>query len=311
MKIAITGAHGFIGTRITSFLHEKGHEVVPMHTSDFQIEKVSVIRSKLHGCDAVINLAGANIGKRWSTRYKQLIYDSRVQTTRLLVSAINSMVHKPAVLVSASAVGFYPSGKTYTEESTIGGKDFLAKVCTDWENEARKTDHTVRLVISRFGMVLAPTGGAFPKMLIPFRIGIGGKIGEGKQHFSWIHIDDLLEAMLFVIHNGQVSGETNFVAPESPKNVEFAKKTARLLHVPCCVRVPKFFFRIMLGEGHIFVTGDKSAYPKKLIDNGFRFRFPDIQSALEDLLKDRRTLSRSHSPNEDNLSSIPVPEKLA
>lgn len=286
MRIAITGSDGFIGSHLSRFFAEKGHVTIPLVKSDFLVDKLSVIRSKLQGCDAVINLAGAGIGKRWTTEYKQLIYSSRITTTKLLVSAINTMDNKPSLLVSASAVGYYPSGRTYTDEEGVHGTDFLAKVCADWENEAREVHSQVRLVLSRFGTVLAPDGGAFPKMLLPFRMGLGGRIGSGSQYFAWIHIRDLMEAVLFVIENSALKGPVNFTAPEVTTNQQFCREAAALLHVPCCVSVPRFVFRAVLGEGYTVVVGGKSAFPKKLLDAGYKFRYPDIRDALKDLLSE-------------------------
>lgn len=201
MKIAISGNSGFIGQHLTDFFSGRGDVIVPLKHSMFLLGNDDKLKEALTGCDVVINLAGTTINQRWTSKAKREIRNSRVCTTRRLVSIINEMPVKPDLFISASAVGIYPDKGIYSETSTSEGSGFLAEVCIRWEEEAQKLSRDVRLVITRFGVVLSNDGGALPKMLLPFRFFVGGKIASGKQGFSWIHIEDVLNAIRFVIEH--------------------------------------------------------------------------------------------------------------
>ena len=187
---------------------------------------------------------------------------------------------KPQLFISASAVGIYPDEGIYSETSTSEGTGFLADVCIHWEEEAQKLSRDVRLVIARFGVVLSKDGGALPKMLLPFRFFVGGKIASGKQGFSWIHIDDVLYALQFIIDHDELSGVINLVAPQPLTNRAFAKATAEVMHRPAWLTIPGKIFHYLYGEGEELLTKGQQAYPARLLSAGYVFRYSDIRLAL-------------------------------
>ena len=225
MKIAISGNSGFIGRHLTDFFSDRGDVVVPLKHSMFRLKTDDKLKEALIGCDVVINLAGTTINQRWTSKAKRKIKNSRVYTTRRLVSILNEMPVKPKLFISASAVGIYPDKGIYSETSTSEGTGFLADVCIRWEEEAQKLSRDIRLVVARFGVVLSKDGGALPKMLLPFRFFVGGKIASGKQGFSWIHIDDVLYAIQFIIEHEDLSGVVNLVSPQPLTNRAFTRAT--------------------------------------------------------------------------------------
>lgn len=227
-----------------------------------------------------LRMAGTTINQRWTGRAKREIKNSRVYTTRRLVSIINEMPVKPQLFISASAVGIYPDEGIYSETSTSEGTGFLADVCIHWEEEAQKLSRDVRLVIARFGVVLSKDGGALPKMLLPFRFFVGGKIASGKQGFSWIHIDDVLYALQFIIDHDELSGVINLVAPQPLTNRAFAKATAEVMHRPAWLTIPRKIFHYLYGEGEELLTKGQQAYPARLLSAGYVFRYSDIRLAL-------------------------------
>lgn len=288
MKIAVSGSSGFIGTHLKTFFEGKGITVVPLKRSYFNAPDTLTLEEALKDCDAVINMAGTTINHRWTEEYKKEILESRVNTTRKLVGAINRMEDKPSVFVSVSAVGIYPSDGVYTEKQDDYGTGFLAEVCKSWESEARKISPDVRLIIPRFGVVLAGDGGALPTMLLPFRFFAGGRIGKGTQGFSWIHIDDLMEAIYFLFERPKLSGIFNFTAPQILTNRDFARIAAQELHRPDWLPVPSFVFGILYGEGESFVAGGQQAYPERLLENGFNFKYGELHDALREILSEKQ-----------------------
>lgn len=283
MKIAISGSSGFIGKHLTIFFSDRGDKVVPMTHSLFQQKTDGHLKEALSGCDVVINLAGEAINQRWTDTAKRKIMSSRVDTTRKLVSLINEQAIKPTLFISASAVGFYPDEGTYTENGAEG-TGFLSEVCMHWEEEAQKLSADVRLVIVRFGVVLALDGGALPKMLFPFRLFVGGKIASGDQGFSWIHLEDVQQAIQFVITHPELSGIVNFVSPQPLTNKNFTHVVAAVLGRPAWLTIPGFVFRLLYGEGEVLVTKGQQVYPSRLLSAGYSFRYPDIRVALQNLL---------------------------
>lgn len=280
MTIAISGNSGFIGRHLTAFFAARGDVIVPLKHSMFRMKSNEKLRQALTGCDVVINLAGAAINQRWTQKAKRKIMNSRVYTTRRLVSVINEMEVKPEVFISASAVGIYPDKGIYSESSTSEGTGFLADVCIRWEDEAQKLSRDVRLVIARFGVVLAKDGGALPKMLLPFRFFLGGKIASGKQGFSWIHIEDVLNAIPFIIAHKDLSGVVNLVAPQPLTNKALTKVIAQVMHRPAWLTIPRKVFQYMYGEGEEVLTKGQQAYPARLLSAGYLFRYSDIRQAL-------------------------------
>lgn len=282
MKIAITGASGFIGKKLCDFFQRDNH--TPVALSRSMLASPEGLISTLEGTDIVINLAGASISKRWTSKYKQEIMDSRVLTTRRLVTALNQMAAPPSLCISVSAVGIYPDSGVHGESSPMRGTGFLTHVCESWEQEARMLNSGIRLVIARFGVVLGKEGGAAPLMLVPFRFFAGSIIGNGRQGLPWIHIDDLINAMQWLIDHKQVTGVVNFVSPQLTNNEQFSKTAAKVMHRPCWFRIPTFVFQIILGEGHTMVTSGQQVVPDVLIHGGFKFRYPKLEDAIRSII---------------------------
>jgi uncharacterized protein (TIGR01777 family) len=277
MRVVLAGASGQIGSALSSALRARGDE--PLALPRFGRAPWSA-----EGADAVVNLAGASVaGKRWSPAYKKEILDSRVLTTRALVDAIASAQRKPRVLVNASAVGYYGGrGDEVLEESAGPGADFLADVSQHWEAEAQKAP--VRSVQIRTGVVLSKTGGALASMLPPFKAFVGGPVGSGRQWFPWIHLDDEVAGILWCIDHDSLRGPVNFVAPGIVTMKDFARALGRALHRPSWAPVPAGALKILLGEFAAALLEGQRAVPKKLLESGFRFRFPEVDSALADVL---------------------------
>ena len=243
----------------------------------------SKLISLLNGCDAVINLAGASINSRWTKENKQKIRDSRIKTTRYLVQVINELATKPEAFISISAVGIYPDKEIWSERDGNYDNGFLAGVCKDWEAEAKKVSTDVRLVIPRLGVVLSKDGGAFPKMYLPFRLFIGGRIASGSQGFSWIHIDDLMNIFWTIITTKKIKGIIHCTAPQMCDNLIFTYSLAKIAHKPACFRIPSVIFKIMYGEGASILTKGQKVFPYKLLNYGYSFQYPEINKALKNL----------------------------
>ncbi len=272
MKIALTGARGFTGTRLRALF--------PNHVIIDRNDPPGVIMQKLHGVKAVINLAGAPIIRRWTRRYRKVLWESRVNTTARLVSAMNSMEGE-CHLVSASATGIYPCNMACDESCSHRADDFLGRLAGAWEQEAVK--YRGKVSVMRFGVVLGPEGGALAKMLPLFRAGLGGVIGNGQMITSWIDIDDLTRAVSFVIEKG-ATGTFNAVSPEPVTNADFTRQLARVLRRPAVLPVPLFLLRLVYGEAASVLAGSWEVYPARLLEAGFRFRYPEIAASLEHLL---------------------------
>jgi uncharacterized protein (TIGR01777 family) len=299
MKILITGGLGFVGTQLSIRLLERGHQITvvdrspqpAVHTPQ-QVKYISADttvkgpwQEEVARQDGVINLAGASIFRRWDGKTKQIISDSRVLTTGNIVEALDNDKAK-RVLCSTSAVGYYGfRGDEELAEEDDSGTDFLAQVCVDWEAEAKRAAHRgTRVVITRFGIVLGKTGGALGQMIPAFKKFAGGPLGSGKQWFSWIHMEDLLNAFMFVFDNEDVHGPVNFCSPNPVRNKDLAKALGATLSRPSLIRTPAFMLRLVLGEfGSVLLEGQK-VIPAKLLKYGFRFRYPEIKEALKELL---------------------------
>ena len=273
MKIAFTGASGFTGTRLRSRF--SSHVVIDRGLS------VNEIEQKLRGVDAVINLAGAPIIKRWTKSYKNVLYNSRISTTHRLTEAMNR-VGSGCHLVSASATGIYPQGRACDENCPDTADDFLGNLALRWEQEALRYGGPVTIL--RLGVVLGPEGGALSKMLPPFRLGLGGPVGRGNMMTSWIDIEDLLRSVEFVLEQG-LTGIFNAVAPNPVTNAEFSQSLASTLGRPALLPVPVSVLRLLYGEAASVLAGSWEIYPGRLQEAGFKFRFPDIDSSLSHLLQ--------------------------
>ena len=289
-RIAVTGASGLIGSALVGYLKSQGHTVQRLVRRPAVSSEVitwdpiagTVDMEALTGVDAVIHLAGAGVSdKRWTKKYKSEILNSRLLGTTTIAKAV--AIVKPQVFISASAIGWYgESGNRAVVESDRVGDDFLAAVCREWESAADLAGD-VRTVKLRTGLVLDPTGGALGKMLPLFRFGLGGKLSNGKQWWSWITLHDQIRAIAFLLEN-KVSGPVNLTSPNPVTNSEFTAGLARALHRPALFPVPGFALKIVLGGFSAEVLGSKKVMPQALTEAGFTFDYPHISSALEKLV---------------------------
>ena len=294
MNILITGGTGFIGSALSRELSNSGHKVIiaSRRKTPPKLENIEIVRWDIQtplsseimsGIDAVINLAGESlISGRWTKKRKERIMSSRVNTTRLLVESMKNANPKPKVLISVSAVGYYgPHGDEYVTEDFPPASDFLAEVCKAWEKEALKAQELgVRVVITRFGVVLESDGGALSKMAIPFKFFLGGHLGSGQQQFSWVHREDLIGFMKYALENESVSGHFNLTSPQPVTNKEFCSALGKALNRPSWFHVPAFMIKLTLGEvGRVLLTGQR-VFPEKALKAGYQFKYPEINEAL-------------------------------
>ncbi len=280
--IAVTGASGFVGTNIKKRFEAKDFKIISIKREDLNsLDKLKQIVEK---ADYIINLAGANIIHRWTESYKKVLYSSRIDTTKALFEAISKADKKPEVFISTSAVGIYKNERCYDEESFDYDDNFLAKICKDWEKEALKSkDFDIRTVIFRFGIVLGD-GGAFSQMLTPFKLGVGGIIGDGKQYFSFIHIEDLLDAYEFILENKNCEGIFNLTAPNPTTNKGLTEALGKSLNRPTFLPLPKFMLKLIFSEGAQVLTNGQCAKPKRLLEKGFDFKFKTIEETINNLV---------------------------
>lgn len=299
MNILLFGATGNIGRKLAKNLVDKNYVVtnvsrdinksktlLPFISNHLHLDDDDSLRSFIQQSDVVVNLAGFPVSDKWTKKNKQLIYDSRIKTTRRIVELINSSSRKPKKFISSSAIGYYGNGREHllTIDSPPG-IGFLANVCIDWEEEAQKVEESVTLIIPRIGIVLDKTSGALPKMVKPFKYYVGGKLGSGKQWMSWIHIDDLINAFVEFIETDNFEGILNAVAPNPVRNFEFSKILATVLNRPNIFAVPSFILKLLLGEAATMALNSQKVFPEKLIQNDFEFKYPTLEKALQDLLK--------------------------
>ncbi len=298
MKIVISGASGFIGRRLLKTLSQSGHSlhVLSRHQgtnlppgvglSAWDPVKGPPPEAALRDADAVIYLSGEPVAQRWSDEVKRRIRESRVTGTRNLVQGIAKLSRKPAALICASATGYYGTrGDEALDESSPPGSGFLAEVCVDWEREAMAAEPLgMRVACLRTGVVLHPRGGALKRMLPPFRMGVGGQLGGGRQWMPWIHLDDLANLYAFAIDN-PVRGALNATAPNPVTNADFTRTLASAVRRPAILPIPVFAMKLLYGEMAQILFDSQRALPKQAESAGFRFRFPQLPAALADLLK--------------------------
>ena len=298
MKILVTGSHGMVGSALVPFLTTGGHDVLRLVRNpnpaaneipwDPQAGVVNL--EQLEGLDAVVHLAGENIAsKRWNAAQKESIRESRVHGTRVLSEAIAKLTNPPKVLVCASAVGYFGDrGDEELDEQSEQGTGFLADVCRNWEQAAEPArEKGIRVVNLRFGMILCSAEGALPKLLLPFKLGLGGVVGSGKQYWSWIALDDVLGAILHAMSHDDLHGPANCVSPNPSTNREFTRTLGRVLKRPTIFPFPGFAARLVLGEmANELLLASARVVPQKLQTSGYQFRFEDLESAL------RHTLGR-------------------
>ncbi|MEH1784465.1 TIGR01777 family oxidoreductase [Nostoc sp.] len=305
MKVAITGATGFVGNLLVQRLHAKGHKIVVLTRNTAFAQKVfpseafpniEIVaytpnasgswQNVIASCDGVVNLAGEPIGEgRWTPERKQEILNSRKLGTQKIVEAIANANPKPTVLINASAIGYYGTSETATfDETSLSGNDFLAQVSQAWEAEATKVkDSGVRLVILRFGIVLG-NGGALGKMIPPFKLFAGGPIGSGRQWFSWIHVDDLVNLILQALSKSEIEGIYNATAPNPVRMADLSQTLGQVMNRPSWLPVPAFAIEALLGDGAIVVLEGQQVIPKRTVETGFEYKYPNLQSALTQIL---------------------------
>ncbi|MCP4200343.1 MAG: TIGR01777 family protein [bacterium] len=301
MRVAITGGTGLVGRALAAVLTDAGHEVVilsrrpdgvrgfPAGVSAEGWDTVSADRliPVLEAVDGVVHLAGENIGSgRWTERKKRRIRDSRVRSTEALAAAFAGCGNRPGVLVQGSAVGFYgPRGDESVPETTAPGTDFLALVCRDWEAAGESAEPLgVRRVVARTGVVLAVEGGALPRIVLPFKLWVGGAVGSGRQVLPWIHLQDEVEAIVHLLEDDGAEGAFNLAAPGAVSNRQLAHAIGKVLRRPSFVPTPGIALRLILGEMATLVLDGQRAVPERLLERGYEFRFPEVEGALRDLL---------------------------
>ncbi|WP_408009412.1 TIGR01777 family oxidoreductase [Pseudalkalibacillus sp. A8] len=294
MKIAISGGSGFVGQALTDHFTSKGHDVYILTRSPDgkpEKERVTYIKwlsddhqlDELPFLDAVVNLAGESINGRWTEEKKEKILSSRIQATRSTLDLIKQQGMKPDVLINASAVGYYGTSKTdkFDEWSEEPGNGFLAEVTRQWENEALKAnDYGLRVVCTRFGLILDKDEGALPRMALPYKLYGGGPIGSGEQWYSWIHIRDIVGIIDFAIKNPQIEGALNATSPHPVQMDDFGRLLGRSLNRPHWFPLPGFVLRTTLGEMSSLILEGQKVYPQKALDHEYKFNYPTLSSAL-------------------------------
>lgn len=305
MKIAISGATGFVGTRLVEKLHTEGHRILVLTRNPTFAQKVfpspafpnleiiaytpsvsGTWQDAIAGCDGVVNLAGEPIAEgRWTPERKQEILNTRKLGTQKIVEAIAKANPRPSVLVNTSAIGYYGTSETASfDEDSASGNDFLAQVCQEWEQEATKVkDTNVRLVILRFGIVLG-NGGALGKMITPFKLFAGGPIGSGQQWFSWIHLDDIVGLIIQALTKPTMEGVYNATAPQPVRMNDLSTTMGNVMNRPSWLPVPGFAIEAILGDGAKVVLEGQKVLPKRTLESGFEYQYPNLQSALTQIL---------------------------
>lgn len=294
MRIVLAGGSGFLGRALRTRLQRDGHTVTVLTRSPRTPDEVAwtpdakagAWASALDSADGIVNLAGEGIAeRRWNDARKRALRDSRLVSSRSIVAALRQSPAPPPVLVSASAVGYYgPCGDERVTESTPPGSDFLSQLCVEWEREADQASATTRVALVRTGLVLHPDGGALKEMLLPFKLGAGGPMGSGSQYMPWIHLDDWVSLVLWLIATSGARGAFNGTAPTPVTNREFARALGRALGRPAIVPAPAFALRMLLGEfADSLLTGQR-AVPARSVELGFTFRFHNLDDALANLL---------------------------
>lgn len=297
MKILVSGSHGLVGTALAKSLEPQGHEIVRLVRylpgSESEIEwnpdRYSIAIARLEGLDSVVHLAGESIAEgRWSEEKKRRIRDSRVKGTKLLSDALANLERPPKSLICASAIGYYGNrGDELLTEESSPGSDFLSKVCVEWEEATQlAAEKGIRVVNARFGIILSKDGGALAKMLTPFRLGIGGRVGSGKQWMSWIALDDVVGGIVYALANESLRGPVNFVAPNPVRNSEFTKALGRVLSRPTLFPIPEFGVRLAFGEmADALLLSSQRVEPQRLNKAGFQFQYTQLESALRHVLE--------------------------
>lgn len=301
MNILITGGTGMVGSRLTEVLVEERNHVYILSRSEHaddhpfihyvkynpnDIDDLSWADELPVNIDAVYNFAGASLQKMWTDSHKEAIMDSRINTTKLLYNWAENTEIKPEVLINASAVGYYPTSESvsFTEEDEFQPSNFLASVVSVWEKEALKFQELgTRVVLSRFGLILDKDDGVLPLMALPFKFGAGGNIGTGQQFYSWIHLEDLINSLLYVLAVDEFEGPVNMTSPVPLRQEQFAKYLGMALAKPTIVKTPGFLFKTVLGDQSMLIIKGQKVIPQKLLANEFKFNYPTLDVALDNI----------------------------
>lgn len=295
MRIGIGGASGFVGKNLTDYLTKCNHQIIPLGRGLLREDSFQELVEIIEDCDIIINLAGASINRRWTPEYKKELFGSRIDSTSRFVCALKSARTKPGLMISVSAVGYYPSTGEYDEWDEVEAGGFLASLCRSWEAEALKCSPETRLVIIRMGLVLALDGGALQQMILPLlQTGVSAVLGSGKQAFPWIAIQDVCRAVAFFISNEETKGVYNLVAPQQITQKYFALALARAYHAWSTVSIPSCFFRCFFGERSSVLLEGQRVRPSRLLEAGFNFEVPTVERLLH--IPDIRTVSHLDIP---------------
>ena len=281
MRIVVIGGSGFIGRLLVRRLESDGHSVSVLSSRNLKANELAPL---IEGADTVINVAGADAGaKRWTSRYKHELVASRVLTTRAIVDAI-ALVSKPPALVNMSAVGYYGNTTVPSNEAMGAGQTFMAQLCVAWEKEAQRAEQYTRVVRLRMAVLLDPKAGALAKLILPFKLFVGGPLGWGSQYMAWVHRDDAIEAIAWAATSPSASGPYNVAAPEAVTMRQFTRALGKALHRPSLFYVPPMLLRILIGDMADAVLHGQNVDPMRLYGTTFTFKFPTLEGALHDLL---------------------------
>lgn len=297
MKVAIAGGTGMVGRRLSKLLLEKGHEVIILTRGEQQVKNNihyvqwlnddSTPELFMENTDAFVNLAGVSLNEgRWTDEQKQKILSSRIESTDEVIRILQNLMDKPKVLINASAVGIYPVSEkaVYTEQAPEKASDFLGSVVVQWEERAMQAQQLgIRTCLTRFGVILEKGEGALPMMVLPYKLGVGGTIGSGRQWLSWIHVEDVARAILFAIENDTLSGPINFTTPNVKRMKQFGQSISHALKRPHWFPVPSIALKIALGEKSMLVLEGQHVLPEKLLNANFEFKFISVEDAIRDL----------------------------
>ncbi len=297
LKILIFGGSGNIGKFLAKKIIDRNFEVInisrninksknslPFVSNHLELNDSQTLLQNFKDSDAIVNLAGFPISEKWTAENKKLMYDSRIDTTNYIVDLINQS-NKSLTFVSTSAIGFYGSRQDeFLQENSSSGNDFMSKICVDWEKSAKKVNENIRLVIPRIGIVLEKNSGALPKMLLPFKLFAGGKLGSGHQWMSWIHIEDLVNLFVEIIINDKYNGIVNAVSPNPITNSDFTKAISKVMKRPAIAPVPEFALKLILGESSALVLNSQKVLPQVANSHKFIYKFEEVENALLDLI---------------------------
>jgi len=279
---------GYLGSLISNELISRGHKAEPI-PRNLLFGEISLLKKHIEGADVIIHLSGSPILTRWSEKNRREIYDSRIQSTKNLVEAIKMLEpgKKPRKFIQASAIGIYKPGKIHNEDSADFETGFIGVVATDWENASNTLPEEVNRIIFRIGLVIGEKAKTITNLLLPFKLGLGATIGSGKQYFPFIHETDVAKAFVWAVDQYSKNGTFNLTAPVLITNKQFTKSLAKSLNRNAFFVIPEFVIKLVLGEAAVLLTDIPGAVPTKLIEEGFEFKFPEIEVALKDILKDK------------------------